>query len=408
MTPTRRWTIVVLLSLGMIIAYVDRSNFSVALAADDFKQFFHLTDKDRGVLNSAFFWSYALLQIPAGFLVDRYGVKTPYAIGFVFWSVTSALTAVATSVWHLNTLRLLLGVGEAVVTPASLRWLRFNVDEQQRGLAVGIYMAGTKYGPAIGTPLAAFLTEAYGWRTMFLVLGLGCLFWLIPWMTLVRNNDRELEAAAIRKMSAPPVSFGRIFSTRLIWGIITGTFCYNYFVYFCLTWMPSYFKESRGLSLSGSGVFTGFSFAGMATVAIIAGLVADRMVVRGGDPVKVRKAFTIAGLMVASTVMWGAFIQDNTIALGLCIFSLSGLGLATANYWALTQTLMPGAAIGRIAGVQNCASNMSGIVAAILTGWLKQVTGSYSAPIFAVGVLLIVGVAAYVFLVDQKYVPKAG
>jgi MFS family permease len=227
-------------------------------------------------------------------------------------------------------------------------------------------------------------------------------------MTLVRNNDRELEAAAIRKMSAPPVSFGRIFSTRLIWGIITGTFCYNYFVYFCLTWMPSYFKESRGLSLSGSGVFTGFSFAGMATVAIIAGLVADRMVVRGGDPVKVRKAFTIAGLMVASTVMWGAFIQDNTIALGLCIFSLSGLGLATANYWALTQTLMPGAAIGRIAGVQNCASNMSGIVAAILTGWLKQVTGSYSAPIFAVGVLLIVGVAAYVFLVDQKYVPKAG
>ncbi|MBL8232525.1 MAG: MFS transporter [Bryobacterales bacterium] len=407
MTSTRRWTIVVLLSLGMIIAYVDRANFSVALAADDFKQFFKLTDQDRGILNSAFFWSYALLQIPAGFLVDRYGVKTPYAIGFLFWSLTSAATAVASAVWQLNALRLLLGVGEAVVTPASLRWLRFNVEERQRGLAVGIYMAGTKYGPALGTPLAGYLIEMYGWRTMFAILGLGCLFWLIPWLTLVKNNDRELEAAAMKKMTSAPVSFGRIFSTRLIWGIIIGTFCYNYFVYFCLTWMPSYFKESRGLSLSGSSVYTGFSFGGMATVAIIAGLIADRMVVRGGDPVKVRKAFTIAGLMVASTVIGGAFIQDNTMALALSIFSLSGLGLATANYWALTQTMMPGAAIGRIAGVQNCASNLSGIVAAILTGWLKQTTGSYSAPIFAVGVLLIVGVCAYVFLVDSKYVPKA-
>lgn len=407
MSSTRRWTIVVLLSLGMIIAYVDRANFSVALAADDFKNFFNLTDKDRGLLNSAFFWSYALLQIPAGFLVDRFGVKTPYTIGFLFWSLTSAATAMGSAVWQLVVLRLLLGIGEAVVTPASLRWLRFNVEEQQRGLAVGIYMAGTKYGPAIGTPLAAYLTEAYGWRTMFAVLGLGCLFWLIPWLILVKNNDRELEAAAMKNMTARPVSFSSIFSTRLMWGIIIGTFCYNYFVFFCLTWMPSYFKESRGLSLSGSGLFTGFSFGGMATVAIIAGLIADRIVVRGGDPVKVRKGFTIAGLMVASTVMAAAFIQDNNVAVGLCIFSLSGLGLATANYWALTQTLMPGAAIGRIAGVQNCASNLSGIVAAIVTGWLKQVTGSYSAPIFAVGVLLIVGVAAYLFLVDQKYVPKA-
>lgn len=391
----------------MIIAYVDRANFSVALAADDFKQYFNLTDKDRGFLNAAFFWSYALLQIPAGFLVDRYGVKFPYAVGFVFWSLTSAATAMATSVWQLTILRLILGVGESVVTPSSLRWIRFNVEEKQRGLAVGIYMAGTKYGPAIGTPLAAYLTFHYGWRYMFAILGLGCLFWLIPWLLMVKNDDRELEAAQLKKATAKPVPFSAIFSTRLIWGIIIGTFCYNYFVYFCLTWLPSYFKESRGLSLASSGVFTGFSFGGMATVAIIAGLVADRMIVNGGDPVKVRKGFTIAGLLAASTEIFGAFVQDNNLALACAIISLSGLGLATANYWALTQTLMPGAAIGRIAGVQNCASNISGIVAAILTGWLKQVTGSYSAPIYAVGAILIIGVAAYVFLVDQKYAPRA-
>jgi hypothetical protein len=161
------------------------------------------------------------------------------------------------------------------------------------------------------------------------------------------------------------------------------------------------------MSLKSSGAFTGFSFAGMATVAILAGWCADILIKRGWDPVRVRKGFTIAGLMVASTEVFGAMSDSNTVALAMSIISLSGLGLATANYWALTQTLMPGAAIGRIAGVQNCASNLSGIVAPILTGWLKAATGSYVAPMVAIVVLLGLGIAAYVFLVRQEYAPKA-
>ena len=177
----RRWWIVALLSLGVIIAYVDRSNISVALAVPEFKSFFNLTDRDRGTLNSAFFWSYAFLQIPAGWLVDRYGVKTPYTIGFIFWSLISAATAMANSFSQLFALRFLLGVGESVVTPASLRWIRFHFAEKERGFAVGLYMTGTKIGPAIGAPIAAWLIAAYDWRIMFLVLGLGCLLWLVPW-----------------------------------------------------------------------------------------------------------------------------------------------------------------------------------------------------------------------------------
>lgn len=407
MSATRRWSIVILLSLGMVIAYIDRSNLSVALASDEVIKFFGLSDKDRGLMNSAFFWSYAFLQIPAGFLVDRFGVKVPYAIAFLFWSLTSAATSMVSTIGQLVGLRFLLGFGEALVTPASMRWIRFNVPEHQRGLAVGIYMAGTKYGPAIGSWAAALLIVHYGWRTMFAILGFGCLLWLVPWMLLVKNDDREIEAAQMRASKTQPISFGRMFSTPLMWGVLIGTFCYNYFVFFCMTWLPAYFKESRGLSLTSSGVYTAFSFGGMATVAIIAGFVADSMVQRGWDAVKVRKAFTIAGLLVASTEVFGAFAKSNELALTLAIVSLSGLGLATANYWALTQTLMPGAAIGRIAGAQNFASNLSGIVAPIMTGWLLHSTGSYNAPIYMVGGLLIVGVAAYVFLVRAEYAPKA-
>jgi MFS-type transporter involved in bile tolerance (Atg22 family) len=150
-----------------------------------------------------------------------------------------------------------------------------------------------------------------------------------------------------------------------------------------------------------------FSFGGMATVATLAGWLADRLIARGGDPVRIRKAFTIAGLVLASTELIGALSESQSVALFFAVFSLSGLGVATANYWALTQTLIPGAAIGRIVGVQNCASNLSGIMASILTGWLKQATGSYQAPMQAIWLVLLLGIAAYVFLVRSQYAPTS-
>jgi MFS family permease len=179
-----------------------------------------------------------------------------------------------------------------------------------------------------------------------------------------------------------------------------------YFVYFCMTWMPSYFVERRHLSLKSMGAYTAFSFAGMAAVSALAGWAADLIIARGGDPVGVRKAFTIAGFLIASTEVIGALSDSIPVALFFAVFSLSGLGLATANYWALTQTLIPGGAIGRIVGIQNCAANLPGIAAPILTAWLKQKTGSYDAPMQAIWFFLLLGVAAYVFLVREKYAPK--
>jgi MFS family permease len=405
-SAARRWTIIGLLSLGMIIAYVDRSNISVALAVREFKDFFRLTDTDRGTLNSAFFWSYALLQVPAGCFVDRYGVKFPYAVSFLFWGLISAGTALARSVPQLLTLRFLLGIGESVVAPASYRWIRYNFAEKERGLAVGLYMTGTKIGPAIGAPLAAWLITVYDWRLMFLVLGLGGLFWLIPWLALVKDDDRQIQAKLVEKSGAPAVSFSRILASPVMLGIVIATFCYMYFVYFCMTWMPAYFVERRGMSLSSMGLYTFFSFAGMAIVAAAAGWAADRMIARGLDAVNVRKAFTIAGFLIASTELIGAQAESQSLALFFAVFSLSGLGLATANYWALTQTLMPGAAIGRISGIQNCAASIAGIVAPILTGWLKQRSGDYEAPMQAIWLFLILGISSYFFLVRRKYAPE--
>lgn len=395
----RRWLTIVLLATGLAIAYIDRTNLSVALAAADFKHYFNFTDEQRGFLNSAFFWSYTLLQIPAGLAVDRFGVKLPITLALLFWCMASAATSFATVLWQLVALRLLLGVGEAVVFPAGLSWIHRNIDEERRGLAAAFFVGGTKWGPAVAAPLAAWLISHHGWRTMFRVVGFGGLIWLIPWALLAQDG-----ACAPKKVrsSSATIPMAALFRSRIIWGTLIGTFSYNYFLFFSITWLPAYFVERRHLSLNSMGIYTMFSFVGTAIVAIAAGAGADWIIARGADAAAVRRGFTIAGILAASTEVFGAYAESNQVAVFFALFSMAGLGLATANYWALTQTLVSRSAAGRVAGLQNTALNLAGIVAPILTGWLKQATGNYTAPMQAIWIVLLAGVGAYVVLVRRS------
>lgn len=402
----RRWTIIGLLSLGAIIAYLSRSNLAVALATPEFIKSFRLSEVGRGTVNSAFFWAYAALQIPAGWVVDRYGVKWPYALAVLFWCVASASTASINTLSQLIFVRILVGIGESISVPASYRWVRLNFAENQRGLANGLYMTGTKIGPAIGTPIAAWLIVHHNWRIMFLLIGISGLLWLIPWMLLTDDRREPRLNGVVNEPAAKRLSVTALLWNRVICGTVIGTFAYMYFVYFSVTWMPAYFTERRHLSLSQMGSFTFFSFGGMAIVAALGGWFADALIRQGGNPVLVRKCCTIAGFVMACTELIGARSESVSTALAFSIISLSGLGMATANYWALTQTLVPVAAIGRVSGVQNCAASVAGIVAPLLTGWLKQRTGSYLAPMSACFVFLIAGVVAYTLMVKERYAPR--
>jgi sugar phosphate permease len=232
---------------------------------------------------------------------------------------------------------------------------------------------------------------------MFIVTGIGGLLWLIPWRLLAVEAD-SIGTVQDRTAAEPLMKFLRM---PLMWGIMIGTFSYNYFQYFCLTWLPAYFVERRGLDLKSMGWYSMFSFGGMAIVATAAGWWADRLISAGADPAVIRLRFTLAGLAVASTELIGAYAQSDAVALAFAVISLSGLGLATANYWALTQTLLPGSSIGRVAGLQNFASNLSGIIAPVLTGWLIERTGSYDAPMLAVALVLTAGFFAYLILVKR-------
>jgi MFS family permease len=400
-----RWAVVGLLSIGMVIAYIDRVNLTAAMPV--LGAAFGLDKTQQGLALSAFFWTYTLFQIPCGLLVDRYGVRTPYFIGFLVWTVASAGIAMTTGLTWLVALRLILGIGEAVVTPSSMRYISLHFAEKQRGLAVGLYMTGTKVGPAVGFPLSAYLVTSFGWQSMFVIVGVASLLWLIPWMLWVKSSDiaaqPKTKQAAAQKKS---LSFGQLLTSPVMWGIILGTYCYMYFVYYCMTWMPLYFKEQHGMSITQMGWYSGVSFGGMAAVAALAGFAADWLIGKGRDPINVRKGFTIAGFVMAATQTISVFTDSVPMMIFFTVFSLCGLGLATANYWALTQTLVPGGSIALVVGIQNTAANLAGIVAPWLTGWMIQKTGSFDTPIKAVGVWLVLGIASYLFLVRRRFAPK--
>ena len=393
----KRWWVVCWLSLGMVIAYIDRVNLTSAMP--ELGKMLALDEEQRGMALSAFFWTYTIGQIPAGMLVDRYGVRLLYTAGIVLWSLASMATVAVSGLSALIATRLIVGLGESVVTSSSLRYIRAHFAEKERGFAVGVYMTGTKIGPAVGLPLAGFLVVQYGWQAMFLMMGIGSLLWLGPWLGWVKNSDpAALPALPASAGGADSVSLADALKSRVMWGIIIGTYCYMYFVYYCMTWMPQYFQKTHGMSIKDSNWFGGVSFGGMAAVAAIGGWVADRMIARGAEPIFVRRLFTVAGFLLAAMQTLSVFTDSKELMIGLTVASLCGLGLATANYWALTQTLMPGAVP---VAVQNTAANLAGIVAPWLTGWMVKQTGSFDAPIKAVGIWLLLGVFAYLVMVRR-------
>ena len=402
----RPWGAVVLFCAGMIIAYVHCVDLSSALPL--MSEEFAWSPTQVGQASAAFFWIYFMLQIPAGLAADRWGVRFVYWVGFLIWCFATAASALTASFGMLIGLRLLLGLGQSILTPAGMRYIRLSFNEEQRGSAVGIFMAGTKIGPALGFVISAYLLEAFGWRGMFAVLGLVALIWLVPFFLRIRKDDPAAQPARGDDARAGgSVSTREIFSSPVIWGTVLGTFCYMYFVYYCMTWMPSYFKQQYGMSIKEQGWYSAVAFGGHGHC--------DRAGRAGGgctdpagyDAVNVRKGFTIAGFLCASTQTIAAFTESVPAMLFFAVFSLCGLGLMTANYWALTQTLIPGGRIAMVVGIQNMASNFAGTVAPWITGWLVDRTGSFDAPIQTVAVWLAIGMASYLFLVRRKYALKA-
>ncbi len=269
---SRRWVVVGLIFLGILISYMDRGNLGIA--ADSIMRDFGLTPAAMGVLLSAFFWTYGAFQIPAGAMVDRLGIRKVYAAAFLLWSLASAAIAFSRNGADIFLLRLLLGLAEAVGPIASISFIRRNFAGPEQGLPTAIYIAGQNPGPAAGTLLGSMLVVGLGWRAMFAITGLGALLWLPFWLWLAPRNDRRTAAEAARPQ---PVPWREALGSPVVWLMAATIFLSSYYWYFLLTWVPSYLTMSRGFSTLEMGRVLSSPLFIMAVLNIVAGAVADRL-----------------------------------------------------------------------------------------------------------------------------------
>jgi len=398
LSPTHtsaRWGIVVLLLLSVCINYIDRGSLSVAapILSDEFL----LSPRKLGYLLSAFFWSYTAFQLVVGWLVDRYDVKWVYAGGFLVWSLAMAATGLANSFAALFAARLVLGIGESVFLPSVSRIVVRLFPAEHRGLPNALVDVGTKIGPGLSTLLGGLFIGRYGWRALFIGVGLASLLWLLPWIYSVPGDPVQADR---QRKRGPGMS--EILSRRETWGTSLGMFALGYVWIFLVTWLPSYLINERNYSVEQMAVFGSLPFWGMAVASLTGGWASDRWIDRGGTPTRVRKTFAGTGLILCAALMLpAAFLMNPTLSLGFLIASCVSLGIFTSNVWAITQTLAGPEAAGKWTGIQNFIGNLGAVISPMTAGWIAQQTRSFVLAFVVAAVILVLEATCYLLLVPR-------
>jgi ACS family glucarate transporter-like MFS transporter len=400
----KRWWLAALLVVGMIFGYAQRGALS-PVAPYMIKEL-GLSPAVMGVLLSAFFWVYSFMQMPAGWLVDRYGVRKAYAIGYAFWSVVSGLTGLASGIMSLIAVRVLLGAGQSVAFPASARAVANWFPDRERGTVTGAYLMGVRLGQALIVYLAGLLLVGWGWKLFFVMTGVVPLLWLIPWHAFLKKweyRGTPITAAAKAKAASP--SFAKslqLFRNRTVFGIFLGFFAYDYVWYVYLTWLPGYLVLGRGFTAKEMGFYSSVPFLAMSATIMLAGLASDWLIRKGLQEIVVRKGFIAAGMAIACLIVPAGMVEDKMTSVWLLAVSLCGLGLASPNTWTLTQAVCSKNIVGTVSGIQNFGGNVGGIIAPALTGYIAHVTKSFILALSITGAISMIGILSYLFLISNR------
>ncbi len=384
--------ILFLLGLSVLINYIDRSNLSIA--ADLLKGELHISNTQLGTLLSAFFWTYCLMQMPAGWLVDRFDVKWVFAAGFLIWSTATAVTGVLHGFVALLVIRVILGIGESIAFPSYGKVLGTHFPEDRRGFANALIIAGLALGPAIGMMVGGNAVSRFGWRPFFVALGVIGLLWLIPWLIWMPRRTTPP-----RLTTSPILGLLPILRLRSAWGTCIGQFAVNYFLYFLVTWFPFYLMRGRHFSMTAMARDGGLLFLMSATGATIWGKLSDRWIASGSSTTLVRKgsmAVGCTGFAIALSMM--AIAPDRLLIWTIVPTGLF-LGISGCATWAIPQTLAGPDMVGRWIGLQNFVGNFAGAVAPALTGYLLDRTGLFYWPFFITAAIALLGGFAWTFII---------
>jgi MFS family permease len=384
---------VTLLVVSVFINYVDRGNLSIA--APLLKNELGISASQLGILLSAFFWTYTAMLFVCGWFVDRFDPSRVLALGYLIWSLSTAATALVHGFAMLLFMRLILGSGESVAFPCYSKILARHLPEHDRGFANGAIIAGMKLGPAAGTLGPGLLMANYGWRPVFLGIGLVSLAWLPAWMKWMPRRETQAHYAG----ASPRVI--DILRKRPFWATAAGAFCCAYPLYFTITWLPFYLVHEQRLSLQEMAKIAALYYTVDAAAALGTGWITDFWIRRGLSAGAMRKTAMALGWATAAVGFLGCSSAGPRSYLAWLMVAAVGLGTGNANIWAFTQTLAGPRTVGRWAGLQNGFGNLAGVIGPALTGFTVDWTGHFQVAIEITAGVCLLGALVWLLLLGE-------
>lgn len=412
--PKLRWRIGSLLGVGVLINYFDRISLSVA--GPQLQETLGLSPTDLGLLFSAFFWTYALSQIPVGLMLDRWGVMRLGRWSTFLWGVASAITAVSSGFVGIFAARTLLGIAEAPSFPANSKATGYWFPRQERASSTALFDAAAKFSNVVGVPLVALAVVNFGWRWGFGLVAAMSFAYFVAFYAIYRDPSAHPELSAQEReyiaagggtpegqiSTSPAGMLGHLLRSRKVWGLSIGFAAYGYCFYLFLTWLPSYLVQTMHMSILKSSTFAAIPWL-CATISdlVVGGWLIDHLIARGHDETRVRKSVLVAGMCGGLAVFGATTTTDPTLAIAWISVALSGLAAAAPVGWSLPSLIAPRGGVGTVGAIMNFANNLMGGVAPIVTGMIVGSTHSFTNAFLVAGVVLLTGVAAFVFLLGR-------
>ncbi len=412
--PGRRWRIGGLLGVGVLVNYFDRLSLSVA--APQIQAEFHLSPEQIGFFLSAFFWTYALLQVPAGMLLDRYGPTRIGRWGALAWGIASTLTALAGGWGGIFVARMLLGIAEAPGFMVSSKATGYWFPRGERALATAIFDAAAKFSNVIGVPLVAFVVVGFGWRWGFGICAALSFAYFFAFLAIYRDpsQDPQLTDAEHRYIvegGATPEGapaggasgmLGYLLRQPKVWGLMLGFAAYGYSFYLFLTWLPGYLVQTMHMSIIKSAGFAAIPWmVATLTDLFVGGWLIDHLIAKGHSESKVRKAVLVCGMVMGLAVFGATQTTDPVWAIVWISIALGGLAAAAPVGWSLPSLIAPKGGVGTVGGLMNFGNNLMGAAAPIATGLIVGATGSFVNAFLLAGAILLVGILSFVFLMGR-------
>lgn len=413
--PTRaRYGVLALLGVGTMINYLDRT--VLGIAAPSLSHDLGLSPVMLGFVFSAFAWTYAAAQIPGGIFLDRFGNRLTYFLSITFWSLFTLLQGFATGLYSLLFFRFGLGLAEAPCFPTNSRIVSIWFPRAERAKATSVYTVGEYVGLAFFSPFLFWMMGAYGWKSLFILVGvIGVVFGGI-WWALYRDpqhsrtvNQAELAmigaggGLAGKTLAPQPFSWRnvrKLLSYRQIWGASIGQFAGNSTLVFFVTWFPTYLATERHMGWVKLGFFAVLPFIAAGIGVLAGGWLSDRILARTQSANVARKLPIVAGLLLASCIVGANWFDNNAVVIAILSVAFFGQGMVGLG-WTVIADIAPTRLMGLTGGIYNFMTNLSGITTPLVIGWIVGATGSFVYALAFMAVLALLGALSYIFLLGD-------